>query len=175
MVISDTFPSDANKPIFAETAFLAATLAVGLMEITHLIAVSAALLIYLVLVTLLLALPIRNTLATDAHKALFAEATLLAGFGAMLIFRVASFLACPATLFEHFIVRTLFFVVVIVILLTALGRIRTLVNRHTEPSQRVSSVASLTIAPTWTRQRLDIARLANVITSPLAVRGFSTV
>lgn len=79
VVISDTFPTDANKPIFAETAFLAATLAVGLMGITHLIAVSAALLVYLVLVTLLFALPVRNTLATDAYKALFAEATLLAG------------------------------------------------------------------------------------------------
>lgn len=178
MVITDTFTSDANKPIFAETAFLAATLAVGLMGITHLIAVPAALFIYLVLVTLFLALPIRNTLATDAYKALFAEATLLAGLGAMLIFRVACFLACSTTLFEHFIIITLFFIVVIVvivILLTALGGIWTLVNLHTEPSQWVSSVASLTIAPTWTRQRLDIAGLANVITSPLAVRGFSTV
>lgn len=138
--------------------------------VTRLFAVPATRLEHFMGSTLLVTLPVGHTLSTHADKTLGTETALLALAGRTSpLIAITVFFTRPTTVLVHFIL--------LAFLATAFltGMVRTITDLYTESSQRVSRVAWFAVTSLGTHQRLDVARLPQIIASPLAVRGFSAV
>lgn len=148
VVIPDTLSSYANESSLAEAALPTAFVLTFVRSsiIALLVAGFATRLEHFMMSALFVALPLGHALSPDPHKSILAEATLLA---TMLVAVVIStrLIAIAAAIFVLLIVRTL---------IVALWW--TLADFHAESCVWVPRVSWFTVAATWTRKRLDVAR-----------------